>query len=112
MAPFNFFRSHVRDDPEANGIVFQSPGSALCTLTSEKVTSSAFASLNGLSVSRIDSAPVALDVPPPVLLVATGFVVGSPGVLLSEHAKAAAAIAAAAAAANDFDERVMWLMAP
>jgi len=36
----------------------------MCTLTSENVTSNAFASLNGLSVSLIDSVPVVLDVPP------------------------------------------------
>src|SRR5712691_273174 len=45
----SFFKSHVRlETPPANGTVIQSPPDAWI-LTSEKVTSSAFASLNGLS---------------------------------------------------------------
>src|SRR5689334_9220701 len=54
----SFFKSHVRlDAPPANGTVVQSPPDA-CTLTAEKVTSSAFASLNGLSLSMIVSEPL------------------------------------------------------
>jgi hypothetical protein len=96
----------VRDVPDVNGRVFQSPGSAVCTLTSENVTSSAFASLNGLSVSRIDIVPVAFEVPPPDVPPLDEFEVGVLGVLLPEHANAAATVAIATPDQNNLDERM------
>src|SRR5262249_579006 len=54
-AVVSFFRSQVRlDAPDANGTRGSAPKPApdACTVTSENVTSSAFASVNGLSLSN------------------------------------------------------------
>src|SRR5512143_1052429 len=78
----SFFMSHVRDVDET---VFHSPVSPLFALTSENVTSSALASLNGLSVRSTDSWAVALDVPPPVGAELLDVVLGVTGVVPPEH---------------------------
>src|SRR5436853_7275079 len=60
----SFFRSQVRDvPPPENGSTVNPPAPDTCALTSENVTSSAFASLNGESFNITLSVEPAFDGP-------------------------------------------------